>query len=303
MINSIKDIYNSLNFRAPQQFFSQTVGKAFHRIFSRDNESNSIQAIFDTTYGDKNDEFHKNITQAIRSIKVAKLNNNQEMLLTIFKESHIINYPACVLKTLLQFQKEFPEIFSKNYEKDLIFILELYKENQMEVPDLNQKDENYKVNRSPKEFDGNRLIIGCGHYFNDSDRGCHARVKENGHPKELDFCVDLTEYMEPDIQADFYSNSFWKEFADEKFEKVILEGFVPGPHSPALKEISRILKKGGTLEIGKDALFTQACQKGVDITEYFKSLGFSEVRIEIVGRVVGGSIMDEREMESIFATK
>lgn len=164
------------------------------------------------------------------------------------------------------------ELFTnQDIQKLVEKINKIFIENNVDCPIKEIKsyksEEYYKINRSIKEFTGNKLVVGCGHAMNEGVKQC------DGHSFETTYLIDINKNSKPDMEANVYSNECWKQFDAERFEEVFFEGFPPRLDEKMLKNILRILMVGGKLRLPVSSEYEGKDEK------YFQSLGFAKAEM------------------------
>ncbi|GAB4194411.1 MAG: hypothetical protein Tsb0015_17390 [Simkaniaceae bacterium] len=255
------------------------------RKYAACQEVYKIKEILRCQYGDESNPFHQEVTNLW---KICKLSQLQEIPKDDFLKA--VNNPA--LKTCFPsiyadiklFKEEFrnyPIILEKwKIEETLQFIEKLMQEYDIPIFSLPLCDYSYKViERSPQEFQGKRIVIGCGHKF----QGC------GGHFAE-DYLIDISQEMQPDLIADYFAEKtktsdkiFWELFQKESMQEIFLEGFGPQLKKYPLMQMSDILKTGGRLRYSIDkmhpayALYREFPQV---LKSYFASCGFKDLDLD-----------------------
>lgn len=247
-------------------------------------DSSHLQLINYTLFSNLNDFFFEGVNLAFKAHELAK-----ELLDTVPKgemfsrtlDGFYRDSFYSLVMALSLFEEEFPKIHaSRHYDealnamKDVIRIYEEIGDFLSIFPFATYSDsidERYAVYRSPKEFTGTKMIIGCGF-------DC-AMCEAGPHDPEEFFLVDKSDTVKPDIVADYYSGDFWQEFGDNTFSEIQFEGIEIMPWSPSLSQILRILQKGGSVTLGLTKMNQCAFEQPADIQNYFLSKGFSDVRV------------------------
>ena len=284
-ISWVKEIINNL------------VDKVVSRSQKKQQETMaSILQLLNYQYGNSNDEFHNDITKMVKNIRLVEGAFPEEQIVAMIRDQKTKWTAYTVLQNLLNFKEEFPHLFEKRkYGGAVHFIQEFCKERGVEFSFSTFSetivDESYTIIRSPKEFKGDLLVLGCGRKLT----GCA------GHDENRTLLVDMDAESDPDIVANYYSHEFWNEIPDNIFKEVFFEGFCPSPCKSSFKEICRTMQEGGKARIVFDTAFEIAEEEGKEHLEnYFKECGFA--RIEIANETFrsGGH---ESEYEMLIAYK
>ncbi len=199
-----------------------------------------IKRLWSEKPSNEGDFFEPHVHQVLKVIAIQKITN------TLVEEIHreisanIKGSVFTLLNQLHRFQREFPEVFAECGYQKLVDRLETVVEEyglSFREPEPSQ---DYRVFRPMSEFEGERLVLGCGYAYTSCE----------GHDPDKDYLVTIQEEMQPDLCADYYSSEFWNEFPDDTFDEVFFEGFLPDPEASSLQQIARILRRDGTVRMG-----------------------------------------------------
>ncbi len=251
-------------------------------FFKSFNEAKSFQ------YGTNTDPVHNRITLMVREVMFNKAQMvftgcDDKILKTRLKELQLNTSAYSVAMLILNIKDEFPEVYEKNYQKDLDFIQKLLSDHNVNLPFTSYSQgiqetvkADYTVNRTPEEYKGDILILGCGRKI---AKDCLLHNED----KESAYCINHDADADPDIVADYYSQEFWKVLPDANFAKAYFEGFNPDACKESLKQLHRILKNDGIVRVLFSDSFEAAYQYNSSYLEkYFLNCGFSKVKFETV---------------------
>jgi len=246
-----------------------------------------LESIFNEKPKDETDLFETNVCETLKVVSTVKLMKfSRDQSIEQIQSSVFRN-----LERLYVIQREFPEVFEqRNYGELVEKLKQVRQEYGMEyIQDLPSQD--YKINRRVDEFQGARLVLGCGRA---QERGC------GGHDLNQDYLVTIDQKSDPDLCANYHSSEFWNEFPDAKFEEVFFEGFVPDPDMSSLKQVARILRPGGIVRTECDTM-QYISQANPEVFEkYLKACGFSTFEIRPETFHTRGSVS---EMQILVLTK
>lgn len=246
------------------------------------NEAKSYQ------YKTNTDPVHNRITLMVRDVmfnkaQMAFIQCDDQILKTRLKDLKFNSSAYSVAMLILNIKDEFPEVYEKNYQKDLDFIQKFLSDHNEALPFTSYAQgiqetvkTDFTVTRSPEEYKGDILILGCG-------RKIAKECLLHSEDKESAYCINHAADADPDIVADYYSQEFWKVLPDAKFTKAYFEGFNPDACKESLKQIHRILKEDGVVRVLFSESFEAAYQYNSSYLEkYFLNCGFSKVKFETV---------------------
>lgn len=220
------------------------------------------------------DLIKNNVFEALRGIEIMQIINAPRISTITMINDHQFKFSIYTQVNMLErFEREFPTLYAKfNYKELLDRLHSVINEYGLsyEAP---LASENYEMRRPLEGFLGNRLVLGCGR----NSTSCA------GHT-DRDYLLDIASEAGPDLTANYDSFEFWKEFADETFEEVFFEGFLPGPNTHSLQQLARILKPQGIVRMGYSdpnlgiLKFVRETDENV-FNEYIKNCGFSKFEI------------------------